>query len=199
MLAPTGRRGCRATFDVMSQPPAWKLVDTEILQDCAVFRVGRSLARSPRTGRVHPFYRIDSSDWVNVVPATTGGEIVMVKQFRHGSREVTLEVPGGLVDPGETPVEAAARELLEETGYRARTLVSLGVVNPNPALFGNLCHTYLARDVERVSEVQSVGLEETTVELVPRSELVQRLRRGEINHALVVAALYWYELSEAKG
>lgn len=179
----------------MSHPPNWKLLSTEALQDCRVFSVGRAWVESPRTGEKHAFYHIDSRDWVNVVPITRADEIVMVRQFRHGSRDVTLEIPGGLVDPGETPADAAARELLEETGYRAGGIEPLGVVNPNPALFGNRCHTFLARAAERVGEIQNESTEETVVELVPRNELAARLRAGDITHALVVAAFHWYALA----
>jgi 8-oxo-dGTP pyrophosphatase MutT (NUDIX family) len=175
-------------------PRPWTLVETEALQDCGVFRVSRALSRSPE-GLVHPFYRIDSADWINVVPVTPAGELVMVRQYRHGSREVTLEIPGGLVDPGETPEAAASRELLEETGYRARALERIGAVNPNPALFGNRVHTFLARDVERVAEIANEGTEATVVELVARADVPRLLREGAIDHALVVAGLYYYELA----
>ncbi len=171
------------------------MLGTETLQDCAVFSVSRTLTESPRTGIAHPFYRIDSSDWVNVIPLTSDRELVMIRQYRHGSREITLEIPGGLVDEGESPSEAAARELLEETGYRAASLERIGVVNPNPALFGNTCHTFLARDAEPVADTRGVGLEEIVVELLPVADLHARLRAGEIDHALVVAALYWFELA----
>lgn len=173
---------------------AWEVVETETLQDCAVFRVSRSLTRSPRSGRVHPFYRIDADAWVNVVPITRAGEVVMVRQYRHGSRAFTLEIPGGMVDAGEEPAQAAARELLEETGFRAQRLLSIGEVNPNPALFGNRVHTFLAPEVVRVDRVRNQGLEETSVELVAADRIPERLLRGEIDHALVVAALYWWEL-----
>lgn len=184
-----------ATLRGVARPRPWKLLESEELQDCKVFSVGRSLVESPRTGEVHLFYRIDASDWVNVVPVTPDDELVMVRQYRHGARELTLEVPGGIIDPGETPAEAAARELLEETGYRAASIEPLGVVNPNPALFGNTCHTFLARDARWEREIHNDGTEETAVELVARAELASRLRAGEISHALVIAALFWYDLA----
>jgi len=170
------------------------VLDTEFLQDCAVFSVSRTLARSPRTGESHPFYRIDSVDWVNIVPVTSDGDIVMVKQFRHGLDDFTVEIPGGMVDPGETPAAAGARELLEETGYRAREVVPLGGANPNPALFGNTLHAFLGRDVECVAEVCNDGTEETHVVVVSPAELVELIRGGAVNHALVIAALYLLEL-----
>ncbi len=180
----------------MSVPRPWELIETEDLQDCRVFRVARSLARSPRTGREHSFYRIDADDWVNIVPLTAAGEIVMIRQFRHGSREVTLEIPGGIVDPGETPLAAALRELREETGYAAETAEPTGMVNPNPALFGNRVYSFVAHDVRRVGGIANDGTEETAVELVSRAELPQLLAEGRITHALVVAALFWFDLRE---
>ena len=120
-----------------SHPKPWRVLREEHLQHCRVFDVHVATMESPHTGTAHPFYRIESPAWVNVVALTPHDELVMVRQFRQGSRVVTLEVPGGLVDPGESPEQAAARELIEETGYRADRLACLGSLNPNPALFGN--------------------------------------------------------------
>ena len=183
----------------MRTPRRWEVVESEELQECKVFAVRRSMARSPVTGEIHPFFLIDAGEWVNVVPITADDELVLVRQYRHGAGEITLEIPGGIIDPGETPAEAAARELLEETGYRAERVEAIGVVNPNPAIFGNRCHTFLASEAVRVAEIQNPGLEETSVELVPMAEIPDQLRQGRIDHALVVAALYWYALdSEAR-
>jgi 8-oxo-dGTP pyrophosphatase MutT (NUDIX family) len=181
----------------------WDVVATEALQDCAVFTVSRALARSPTSGEVHPFYRIDAAQWVNVVALTLDEHVVMVRQWRHGACAVTLEIPGGIVDPGEAPADAAARELVEETGYRAARLRSIGSVNPNPALFGNRVHTFLASGVECAGSepagaLRGVGLEQTSVELVPVDEVPERVARGEIDHALVVAALYWWDLDRRR-
>lgn len=182
------------------KPPAglrpWPELGREHLADCRVFQVGRSWVRVPGGGS-HPFYRIDADSWVNVVPVTTAGEIVMIRQFRHGSQSFTLEIPGGVVDPGEGPEQAAGRELEEETGYRAGSLRLLGDLNPNPALFGNRVFTYAAESCQRVGEIENPGMEETVVELVPRAELPERVRRGEIDHALVVAALHFWSLDPA--
>ena len=180
----------------MKTPQKWEVIETERLQECKVFAVSRSMARSPRTGEVYPFFRIEAGEWVNVVPITADDQLVMVRQYRHGSGEITLEIPGGIVDPGETPAEAAARELLEETGYRAERVEAIGSVNPNPALFGNRCHTFLAPEVVPVAAIQNTQLEETSVELVPISEIPDWLRQGRIPHALVMAALYWYALDK---
>jgi ADP-ribose pyrophosphatase len=176
-------------------PPKWNPIRRELLQDCSVFTVSREHAESPRSGEVHEFHRIDSDDWVNIVPVTAAGEVVMINQYRHGSRDIELEIPGGLIDPGEVPAEAAARELLEETGYRAASVQPIGVVNPNPALFGNRVHSFAAFDVRRVGEIQNSPSEETMVQLISRASIRDRLLSGEIRHALVVTALYWFELA----
>ena len=174
----------------------WERLTSEVLQDCRVFEVQRVVARSPRSDAEHVFFTLEAPDWVNVVPVTASGEIVMVRQFRHGARATTLEIPGGMVDPGEGAAEAAARELLEETGYVADALELLGSVNPNPALFGNRCTTWLARGARRVAPIRNEGAEETLVVLVPGSDIPALLRSGEIDHALVVAAFHWYGLHE---
>lgn len=182
-----------------SHPKPWRVLREEHLQHCRVFDVHVATMESPQTGAAHPFYRIESPAWVNVVALTPDDELVMVRQFRQGSRVVTLEIPGGLVDPGESPEAAAARELIEETGYRAGRLASLGSLNPNPALFGNRCHMQVALDCVAAAAIQNSATEQTQVELVPLIRLPELLRDGAIDHALVVAALYAFELWRSRG
>jgi 8-oxo-dGTP pyrophosphatase MutT (NUDIX family) len=179
-------------------PGRWEEVETEFLQDCRVFTVSQATAKSPRDGTHHPFFRIDSVDWVNIVPLTADDDVVMVKQYRHGLREITLETPGGMVDPGENPETAAVRELLEETGYRAGKVHKLGSMNPNPALFGNRLHSFVAYGCEHVGEVSNDEREETVVELVPRRKLRELAVAGEVDHALVLAALHYLDLYEER-
>ncbi len=117
---------------------------------------------------------------------------MLIRQYRHGAQRVTLEVPAGLVDPGEDPAQAALRECLEETGYRAHRAELLGVVNPNPALFANRLYAYFATNVEPERAVQNTGSEHTEPVLIPVAELPGLLLRGEIDHALVAATLWRY-------
>jgi 8-oxo-dGTP pyrophosphatase MutT (NUDIX family) len=174
----------------MSDVPDWKELERERILDCGIFSVERSRARSPQDGSEHDFYRIVSVEWAQVVPVTRDGGVVMIRQYRHGSERVTLEIPGGLVDPGESPAVAARRECLEETGYRASAVRALGTLSPNPALFGNRLHAFVAEGVERIGEVQNTGTEHTHVEVVSIAELERLLAEGKIDHALVAATLW---------
>jgi 8-oxo-dGTP pyrophosphatase MutT (NUDIX family) len=171
-------------------PGAWKRRgETKRVYETPIFHIERHELVSPRTGAGHDFYILQCRDWCNIVPITKAGEVVMVRQHRYGIGKETLELPGGMIDPGDpSPLEAARRELLEETGYRAEHVVPTGVIAPNPAMQTNLTHSFLARDVVQVGEPQLDGGEEIEVVRVPLAEIPDRVRRGEIVHALVVVA-----------
>ena len=170
----------------------WPCIRSHSRQSFRVFSIRTDTVASPRTGNEHDFYILESGDWVNVIPLTTDQQVVMINQYRHGAREVTLEIPGGLVDPGDTPEKAAARELLEETGYQAKKLEQIGVVNPHPALFNNRCYTFLAPDVQKIRDPMPDEAEDIEVLLVPPSRIPELIRKGEIDHAMVITAFYWY-------
>ena len=180
----------------IASPSAWRRQGSEQLADCRVFRVRRDRSQNPRGGRVHDFYVIEAPDWINVVPLTDEGEVVLIEQYRHGAEEVSLEIPGGMVDEGESPREAAGRELLEETGYAASELVYLGKTRPNPAIQDNWIHTFLARGVEFRHEPVFDGTEHTVVRLVPLERIPSLIAEGKINHSLVVVGFHWLGLYE---
>lgn len=170
----------------------WLEIRREPVADCRIFSVERSIAASPVDGTPHTFHRILSANWAQILPITSDGHAVLVKQYRHGIQRVTIEVPGGLVDPGEDPAVAAMRECFEETGYRAREALPLGVVTPNPALFTNRLFSFYATNVERQRAVQNTSTELTEPFLVRVSDLPRMLETGEIDHALVAATLWRY-------
>ncbi|NTU59457.1 MAG: NUDIX hydrolase [Deltaproteobacteria bacterium] len=173
----------------------WPVVESVVEKDFRIFSLRRDRAVSPRTGAAHDFFVLETRDWVNVIPVTPDGDVVMVRQYRHGIRQLTLEIPGGIVDhESEDPMDAAGRELLEETGYRAGRIVHLGSVQAQPALQNNFCHTYLALDAERVAEPDPDAGEDLQVVRFPLDDVPRRIRTGEISHGLVLAAFYWYEL-----
>src|SRR4030042_5558872 len=159
----------------------WKCIRSGPSRSFRVFSIRTDTTLSPRTGKQHDFYVIESGDWINVIPLTDDHQVVMIRQYRHGSREVTLEIPGGLADPGDTPEKAAARELLEETGYQAKKWVKIGVANPNPALFNNRCYAFLARDIRKVADLKPDQTEDIEVVLIPLSEIPELIRIGKID------------------
>jgi 8-oxo-dGTP pyrophosphatase MutT (NUDIX family) len=174
----------------------WRRLGSTALTNNRIFALHEAQVESPENGEVHPFYYIDSADWVNIIPITADNQVVCIRQFRHGNESITLEIPGGMVDPGEDPAVSAARECLEETGYACPRVESLGVIAPNPALFNNSVHTYVARNVELKSEIANTSTEKTEVELVPLADIADRLVNGDINHALVVATLWRFLYQE---
>ena len=170
----------------------WKVVSSTRDKSYRVFSLRTDRAVSPRTGMEHDFFILESSSWVNVIPVTEGNDVVLVRQYRHGIGAVTLEIPGGLVEASDTPMEAARRELEEETGYRAADMVLLGSVHPNPAIQNNLCHTFLARDARAAGMQSQDEKEDIEIVLCPLAEIPRLIRDGTITHALVLAAFYRY-------
>lgn len=156
-----------------------------------IFQIHRLLSRSQLSGNSQDIVIVEALDWVNVIPLTSDDEVVLVRQYRHGTTEFTLEIPGGQVDDGESPAEAGERELLEETGFGGGEPILLGRVTPNPAFLNNHCYTYLIEGCEYVEEPDPEGGEEIEVILRPLKEIPQIISECGIDHALVVAAFWW--------
>jgi len=173
----------------------WERLASEIAYACRIFSIRRDRARVSRDDTEHDFHVLESTDWVNIVPITPSGEVVLVRQFRHGIQECTLEIPGGMVDPEDaSPLEAARREMIEESGYDSKLIEALGSIHPNPAIQNNHCHSFVAYDVECRHVPSFDSSEETEVVLVPLVRIPDLIRAGDITHALVVVAFHWLAL-----
>ena len=132
---------------------------------------------------------LESVDWINVVALNSNLDSLMVRQYRFGIERCTLETPGGMVDPGEEPLAAAKRELIEETGYVSDDWSYLGCVEPNPAFHPHLCHHYLARNVKQVAEPDLGDGEAIDVEFCSLAELKEAMQAGTLQHVLALSAL----------
>jgi ADP-ribose pyrophosphatase len=170
----------------------WERVDSRQLADHGFFQIRQDRNKHPRHGREYDFFIFEFPHWVNIIPLTAEGDVLFIRQFRHGTREVTWEIPGGIIDPGESPKQAALREMEEETGFRAADALELGWVNPNPAIQENRCWTFLAEGVEEVGGQHTEGSEAIDVVRVPLADIPGMFESGEISHALVVTAFHFY-------
>ena len=151
-------------------------------------------SKSPLSGKSGTFDVVETYDWVNVIPITSDGDIILVKQFRHGSESVTLELPGGAIGKGENPMKAGKRELLEETGCTSSTWDHLGTSLVNPAFMTNSCYYFLAKDCETNSEQQLDHLEEIEIVRYHLSKVPKLIEDSVINHSLVLAAFSHFQL-----
>jgi 8-oxo-dGTP pyrophosphatase MutT (NUDIX family) len=171
----------------------WTLLDKTLALQTRIFKVLLARYRMPRTGRESTFSVVDSPDWVNVVAIDKLENLILIRQFRVGTASFTIEVPGGMVDPGEHPRDTAVRELYEESGYRAERMIDLGFIEPNPAIFNNRAHMFLAEGCEHVgAQVLDEG-EDIEVVPTPIGDALRMLHQGQITHALVHVALSRYE------
>jgi 8-oxo-dGTP pyrophosphatase MutT (NUDIX family) len=168
----------------------WPLISSRLEKSFRIFELFTDRARSPRTKTIHEFYILKSAPWVNVIPLTPENEVILIRQYRHGTRELTLEIPGGIVEQRDSPEDAARRELKEETGYRESEMLLLGSVTPNPAFLNNICYSFLAKDVFLIGEQEQDEKEDIEVISRPLDHIQGLIRRGEINHSLVLAAFY---------
>ena len=175
----------------MSRKP-WRTLNTEEIFKSKMFSLRVDRCRLPDGREMPRYYVIDFPDWVNIVPVTEHGEIVLVEQYRHATQEYTLEIPGGSTDPNcnEPPESAAIRELAEETGYVSEEVHFVGSQAPNPALQSNLAHTFVALNCKKTKELHLDPFEDIHVVTKPISEVYDLIFQGKMRHSIIVAALF---------
>ncbi len=172
-----------------AQPSRWKKLGELPHAATRIFAVVRAIYRHPLREKERDFFVINAPDWVNVVALTPDGRLVLVRQFRYGIDDFSLEIPGGVIDAGEDPVAAGLRELREETGYVGTRVRLLGSVHPNPAMQSNRCHLVLVEDARREAALAWDEDEELETLTRPVEEVYALAAGGGITHALVLDAL----------
>jgi 8-oxo-dGTP pyrophosphatase MutT (NUDIX family) len=176
-------------------PQKWNRKSSSFLQATPVFKLRTDVLINPRTKKELNAFVLESRDWINIVPITPDNKVVLVKQYRFGTESFTLEVPGGLADDtDESMAHAARRELNEETGYDSDEIITLGKVNPNPAILNNHLHIFAATHVKKVSGQSLDDGEDIEIELIPYDDIPALVQNGTIAHALVLNAFYLYDL-----
>jgi len=173
---------------------SWDEIERKLLQDCKIFKL-YSTHRKSQEGKEGTFFLIDSFDWAGIIPVVEtpeGRKFVMIRQFRHGTNAVSLEFPGGIIEKGEDPSLAIARELIEETGYKPEMIVPLGILNPNPAFMCNHFHAFIAENCILVKPQCLDEHEEIEVILVPEKEAIDMVGGEDAGHALMTASLFFY-------
>jgi ADP-ribose pyrophosphatase len=173
----------------------WQKIGSKPAGNFRIFSIHSDEKISPRTGKAHDFYLIDSVNWGNVIATTPDRHLVMIEQYRHGSDTVELEIPGGMLDAKDTsPAAGGIRELREETGYEGEQPRIIGEIFPNPAIMSNICFTLWVQNCQLKHPVEWDHSEDLITRLVPLADIPKLVATGKIRHSLVVVALYHFEL-----
>ena len=174
----------------------WEKHASRVVSDHRIFKIREDRTTNPRTGSEHDMVVLECPDWVNIIALTPERDVVFVEQYRQGSETVELEIPGGMMDPGEAdPVATALRELREETGYTGENARIIGECFANPAIMDNRVHTILVENCQRTHEVEWDAGEDLITRLIPAADIPRLVREGQIRHSIIVAALHYFALN----
>jgi 8-oxo-dGTP pyrophosphatase MutT (NUDIX family) len=177
----------------------WEILNRKTLHDFKLMQIEGKEVLSPRTGKSMNVMAIHFPAWVVVLALTAEQEVIMVNQYRHGTEAVHLELPGGLVDPDEpSPLQAAQRELLEETGYGSRDFRLMGECFPQPAILSNKCHFYLARDAEFQQAPALDEGEDLEVVKILVDDIPLRIQSNSIDNGMSLLAFYYFWMQKKK-
>ncbi len=170
----------------------WKVLESKEIISTKLFRLRVDRCELPNKKIMPTYYVSEWPTWVNIVALDEKKNFILVEQYRHASGQVSLEVPGGMVDKNELsePIQAAHRELQEETGYSSPDLKLIGSHYPNPASQDNMLYTYLALNCRKTSEMNLDPYENIELHLMPKAQVLKKIDSGEINHSLIVASLF---------
>ena len=178
---------------------AWKVIEEQYYEKFRIFSAKRSRRENPRTGKPFDFFLMEGMDWTNTILLTPENNIVLVEQYRQGADRVTIELPGGAVEPDEDVMKAASREVLEETGFAVSEMNFLGSAFANPAMQSMKLHIFLGRTLDRTPQPQQLDSEEDIRIIVkPIDEFLEDVRQGKAEHALTVAAIGMYLLNRPR-
>ena len=177
----------------------WEILNRKVLHDFKLMQIEGKEVRSPRTGKPMNVMAIHFPAWVVVVALTAEQEVVMVNQYRHGTEKIHLELPGGLVDPDDpSPIAAARRELLEETGYGSGEFSIIGECFPQPAILSNKCFVCLAMDAEFQQAQALDGGEDLEVIKIPMADIPFRIHSNHIDNGMTLLAFYYLWMHKKK-
>lgn len=176
----------------MSDKKVWKTLEKKEVFKCPFFTLFSEKCETFQKKTLNDYYRMELVDWVQVVVETEDDQLLLIRQYRHGDKQEHIEIVGGVCDPGEDPLAAAKRELLEEAGYASENWTLLGSSKPNPAIQNNTMFSYFAKNAKKVSEQNLDPFEDIDVFSIPKADLRDYLLAGNVKHSLVLMSLFWY-------
>lgn len=170
----------------------WKTLQSEYLIKRPWLTARRDTVQLPNGKVYDEYYVLEYPTWVNVIAETKDGSLILERQYRHATGIISTEICAGVVEEGETPLEAAKRELMEETGFGGGEWTEIMKICPNPGTMTNYCHCFLARGVEKQNEQNLDSTEDIEVFLAEKKEVLTMLRQNVFKQAMMIAPLWKY-------